>query len=862
MLKNKILVVFNLCLLLLLLITPVTSVVSSYGEPRACSRQSRPLLCKRILHENRAAVQLGQIENGRAQWGYINRSGQVVIAPRFDYVQPFSEGLAAVEDGHWGYIDQSGSWVLPPNYDSASPFNNQGTALVTALDGRVQLIDRSGAVQKTFPLGTRISYAAFGNGSDLAMLEVPIAPVIWDLRQGHALTPPEQVMEAGQPVNGWIPALKRTSQYGGDWGYLDATMQWVAKPADLQPIDYDPITDGAAILVNRDNKNVLLDPQGNVLVDHADNIEWVWSVVTMNDAIHLVDSHGQLLADLGTGSDVTVLKRTGDTAFARIVLAPDKIALIEPSGHLQVYDFGGADVEAYGHYLFVNQGSYNGPLLQVFGPQSKPILDQATIARLATGYSVYGLLGDHPAPSDRMVFIAIINPDDYKKPSYLLTSAGDLIKAVGWDSVDSNQAMAPAIVVNTADHQYGVIGTDGDWIVKPRYDDMTGFIDGIALARTRRAKGRVYEAVDMQGQAYDIPEAVQQSIKRWQGNALVFADKTNESGGVRYGLWGIREGKMLHEADIERIKAFNGTHALAKIDGVWGDIDLNGHWQPIPQIERASEAERHGVFYVIDQYVSASSTHVHALFSLKTGQMVATDLRSEPLIASDNRFVVQPMDGGTMLVDLQGNTVAKLERSIDGIVIGERFVILTTDHRYGAIDPKGNWVVPPIQQYSDQTLQRVQRVQQLERAENQAAQQPATSTDWETFRADGTDTYGFKNAAGEIVINARFDRIGFMHNGRAPAMMIRRYGEVWGYIDRSGRFVIKPQYEYALPFYNKRAFVGKGRSRAYIDPAGHVIARFVNRCGFIVAENEQGGQQWPDEPVRCKDAKLHEEERK
>lgn len=39
--------------------------------------------------------------------GFIDASGRIVIAPQFDKVKPFSEGLAGVMIGDkWGYIDR------------------------------------------------------------------------------------------------------------------------------------------------------------------------------------------------------------------------------------------------------------------------------------------------------------------------------------------------------------------------------------------------------------------------------------------------------------------------------------------------------------------------------------------------------------------------------------------------------------------------------------------------------------------------------------------------------------------------------------------------------------------------------------
>src|SRR5437762_5550765 len=40
-------------------------------------------------------------------WGFIDNRGKIIIPPRFEAAQPYSEGLAAVKrEGRWGYIDR------------------------------------------------------------------------------------------------------------------------------------------------------------------------------------------------------------------------------------------------------------------------------------------------------------------------------------------------------------------------------------------------------------------------------------------------------------------------------------------------------------------------------------------------------------------------------------------------------------------------------------------------------------------------------------------------------------------------------------------------------------------------------------
>jgi hypothetical protein len=67
--------------------------------------------------------------NIRGEWGFVDRTGAVVIAPQFAEAPVFSEGLAAAavmgEDRLpvWGFIDATGRWVVQPRFESAGPMS-------------------------------------------------------------------------------------------------------------------------------------------------------------------------------------------------------------------------------------------------------------------------------------------------------------------------------------------------------------------------------------------------------------------------------------------------------------------------------------------------------------------------------------------------------------------------------------------------------------------------------------------------------------------------------------------------------------------------------------------------------------------
>ena len=59
-----------------------------------------------------------------SKYGFIDKSGKVVIEPQFDDAGAFSEGFACVEkDDKWGFIDKNGKVVVEPQFDYAREFS-------------------------------------------------------------------------------------------------------------------------------------------------------------------------------------------------------------------------------------------------------------------------------------------------------------------------------------------------------------------------------------------------------------------------------------------------------------------------------------------------------------------------------------------------------------------------------------------------------------------------------------------------------------------------------------------------------------------------------------------------------------------
>ena len=145
----------------------------------------------------------------KGKWGFMDRTGKLVIEPQFEDAEDFSEGLAPVKikgetvwcpadaSGNrsgstmmYGYIDKTGKLVIPAVFNSAAPFS-EGVAAVSKCD-ESYFIDKTG---RTVVSGSFRYASSFSGG--LAQVETMTDG---GLRQGYVdrngktIWPPEPLI--------------------------------------------------------------------------------------------------------------------------------------------------------------------------------------------------------------------------------------------------------------------------------------------------------------------------------------------------------------------------------------------------------------------------------------------------------------------------------------------------------------------------------------------------------------------------------------------------------------------------------------------------------------------------------------------
>ncbi len=181
--------------------------------------------------------------NGKT--GFIDRSGKVVIEPKFDGASYFSEGLAAVAFGRdtiftegysQGFIDEDGKIIIRPRWDVVSRFS-EGLAAVG--------MDQT---KKAFKVGDKTIYSS--------------ASHTW-YRWGFIDKKGNLVIEAkfsdiSEFRNGL--AVANTDPYEPKYGFIDEQGEWIIQPKFENANQF---SEGLA-RVFQDGKYGFIDRKGNI----------------------------------------------------------------------------------------------------------------------------------------------------------------------------------------------------------------------------------------------------------------------------------------------------------------------------------------------------------------------------------------------------------------------------------------------------------------------------------------------------------------------------------------------------------------------------------------------------------------------
>ena len=247
------------------------------------------------------------------KYGFVDKSGNVVIPCIYDDADSFSEGLAWVkQNGKTGYIDKSGNVVIPFIYDKGSSFH-EGLARVYE-NGKYGFIDNSGNLVIPF------KYDFAGRFSE------GLAYVMQNYKLGYLdnsgnVVIPFKYDNAG-PFSEGLAKVKQD----GKWGYIDKSGNVVI------PFKYDDaylFSEGLA-LVGQNGKYGYLDKSGNAVIP----FKYVWAD-SFSEGLAKVKQNGKFGFVDKSGNEVIPFKYDWSRSFS------EGLAAVEQNGKWGFVDNSG-----------------------------------------------------------------------------------------------------------------------------------------------------------------------------------------------------------------------------------------------------------------------------------------------------------------------------------------------------------------------------------------------------------------------------------------------------------------------------------------------------------------------------------------
>jgi len=312
-----------------------------------------------------------------------------------------------------------------------------------------------------------------------------------------------------------------------------------------------------------------------------------------------------------------------------------------------------------------------------------------------------------------------------------------------------------------------------------------------------------------------------------------------------------RNGKVVIPLCFDKVGDFSEGLARFERDGSWGYIDARGSVVIEPRFPWAQEFSE-GLARV---QVSGSPLGINGRWGFidKNGKVVVPPDYKEPFggknnIGSDTRegafhdgLAMIEVDRKTGFIDKTGKVVIPPEFAYaNPFTEGLAAVTMTStgDHRWGYIDRAGKWVIAPQFEWASPFSEHLASVNSkhdcayIDPTGAYVLRPPVSpgakdcAEVWGDFveglsRWKFGNKYGFVDHSGKVVIKPQFDLTFHFSEGLAAV----RIGGKWGYVDKSGKMVIKPKaWMSAEDFHHGLAFINTKDGRyGYINRSGRYV---------------------------------------
>ncbi|MBN2897738.1 MAG: WG repeat-containing protein [Clostridia bacterium] len=393
---------------------------------------------------------------------FIGEDGQVALSlPEYDWVAPFSEGLAIVEkNGKYGYINTSGEVVIPIKYDDADNFVD-GAAEVYAFSSYYS-IDKEG---KKIPGSSYDDYYGYDSDSED---EAAYYTITVDDYGPMGLIERATNKVVLEPVYDYINYLGHDlyelSDDNYDYGFYNAKTASLIEP---QYEDYNVDFDRNIIVVYNDDYTCgVITTEGKTILDA------VYDDIT-------VDGRKLMVTEKGATMGLVTLN-------GKVVLEDqyEGISYYETVGDLDIYAMVTGDREYYMTYDTVKD-KMNKIVEIDFGGDSFNVLEQGYIVYLdSTGKRIFKDLDGNTVLSvtDEIVdysgdYLQLYGMDGHY---YLMDFKGNTYLK-GNDFNDLYLPVENNHIIFSQDGGYGIVSLNGEIETKKLYNNVNYITSDVML---------------------------------------------------------------------------------------------------------------------------------------------------------------------------------------------------------------------------------------------------------------------------------------------------------------------------------------------------------------------------------------------
>lgn len=732
------------------------------------------------------------------KWGLIDKSGRVVQPPLFqnaeetDFLGPQSEKFIngarrVLREGRWGAIAQDGRFLIEPKFDELDDFQQEFAR--AGIQKKYGLIDKTG--RTVIPIVYEEFTVNYPRKAAIAMAARKAA--LFDLA-GHEIIPPgryDRMEFAGE----WVRIFQNDR-----WGLSDFAGRIITQPEYQNVLDKLYFNAGLG-KIQKGNKVGLINEKGKIVLpptfDRADAFKEGFVLLQLNFKMGLADAAGKVVLE----PQFRTIMPIGN-GLARFAGQDGKYGLLDLRGRIliparfsRIEDFKNGFARVCTGSCERNTGAFWG------------IINRNGEVLIEPRYESLEVIGED-------LLRAVPNRLMNNRP-VLLNTRGQVVTEASVDQfhlLDSDGASPtpgvplrdPLLQVQIGG-KWGLLDLAGRTRIAPRFDWMTPFRDGAALAMLNGKSVQVdlsgrllasfdqYEEYDHERELAKIQVNGKWGILHWPNHYLVppqfdsiglfsqsgvarvsvkpACKQGRRCGGLKWGF--LRTDGITVPPRFDWVGDLRGS--LLKVNeggscaddgcegGRWGFVDLNGRLVIPPQFDR------------ID--------------------LLTPDLYR---IEKGGRYGV---------VTLSGKIVA--ETKFDRVAPSRAAPVkVLSAGKWGLLDLSGVYFLPPrydwIEDFSEIGFARTH----------------AGGHCTPAGKCEG-GKWGFIRLLGPTIVEPRFDEMALSPAGTAIRVSL---GERWGLLDTMGGTLIAPQFESMGPFEKGIAVVGAHGRYGLIDEKGKKVA--------------------------------------